>query len=464
MNLLDRLWRIIPVLLIGILVGCEESNEIGDVLTLGENNIEVLYKEISLPAKNVYIDSIRTDNDGRILVGNYNDPDFGHTVATAYSQFGFFNTSFQPRKDSNHEFVIDSAFVDLIVSYYHSNDSLQSNSFEFHTLADTLINNVYFLSSFKTPYNSEIVSSTNSFTNVSLNDTLRVKLTNAFSNQLLEHLDESVVSRYLLDDSDNVTDTIYNINPDALKNYFKGLAIVASPSNNSIIGFNLSDNSSNLGIYFKIKGETESQEVSSLIEFTTASTYANYYSLEVDRSSTTLNILNKDESLIDPILTDNSILYLQPGSGVHPIINFKPYLDFVETLDNIIINRADISLSVTDTNSSFKYFNKPTDLRFFLYSGGRNINVTGLLNNSIDNTLILNNNTYFGAQLTHFRPVFNETENSYSGDITLFSQFVESGDIKADSLIVIPTDVSSMNRVIFDGNSVKMKIYYTVPK
>jgi len=464
MNLLDRLWRIIPVLLIGILVGCEESNEIGDVLTLGENNIEVLYKEISLPASNVFIDSIRTDNDGRILVGNYNDPDFGHTVATAYSQFGFFNTSFQPRKDSNHEFIIDSAFVDLIVTYYHSNDSLQSHSFEFHTLADTLINNVYFLSSFKTPYNSEIVSSTNSFTNVSLNDTLRVNLTNAFSNQLLEHLDESVVSRYLFDDSDNVTDTIFNINPDALKNYFKGLAIVASPSNNSIIGFNLSNNTSNLGIYFKIKNETESQEVSSLIEFTTSSTYANYYNLEVDRSTTALNILNKDERLIDPVLTGNSILYLQPGTGMHPIIDFKPYLDFVGTLDNIIINRADISLSVTDTNSSFKYLDKPTDIRFFLYSGGRNINVTGLLNNSIDNTLILNNNTYLGAQPTHFRPVFNETDNGYSGDITLFSQFVESGNIIADSLIVIPTDVSSMNRVIFDGNSVKMKIYYTIPK
>lgn len=464
MNLLDRLWRIIPVLLMGILVGCEESNEIGDVLTLGENNIEVLYKEISLPASNIFIDSIRTDNDGRVLVGNYNDPEFGHSIATAYSQFTLNNTSFQPRKDVSNEFIIDSAFLDLSVSYYHSNDSMQSHSFELHTLSDTLLSNVYYLSDFKTPINTEIISSTNTFVYNSLIDSIRINLENTFSTQLLKHLDESIVTRYSLDESDNVTDTVYNINQDALKDYFKGIALVASPSNNSLIGFNFSNNTSRLEIHYRIKGETESQEVSSHIEFSTSSAFSNYYSLDMDRSSTALNILDKDERLIDPIQSGNSILYLQPGSGIHPVINFKPYLDFVGTLDNIIINRADISLSITDTNSSFKYFNKPSDLRFFLYSGGRNINVPGLLNNSIDNTLILNNNTYFGAQPTHFRPVFNETENSYSGDITLFSQFVESGDIIADSLIVIPTDVSSMNRVIFDGNSVKMKIYYTVPK
>ena len=465
MNLLDRLWRLIPVLVIGVLVGCEEANEIGEVLNPGENKIKVLYKELDLTGSNVFIDSLRTDIDKRVLVGNFNDPIFGHTIATGYSEFNFSSSSFEPRENSSNEFIIDSAFVNLVVSYYHSSDSAQSHSFELHTLTDTLLENVYYLSDFQTPYNSEIVSKENS--NVFSNelDTIRINLTELFSKQLLEHVDESIITRYTLDSLDGVIDTTFNFSIDqiALKDYFKGFAIVAGSSNNSTFGFELANLNSTLDIYFKIEKETEDQSSNSFI--TLASTSGTkYYNLSTNRLSSSLTIIDKENTLIDSVSTSDDKLYLQPGTSIFPKISLASYLSFIDSLDNIIINRVDIELSLSNNNETFKYLAKPTDIRYFLYSGGRNINVTGLLNNSIDNTLIHSNLAYLNLQPNPLSSFYNETENYYSGDITLFSQLIESGDIQTESLLIIPSDVNSMNHVIFNGATVKMKIFYTLSK
>lgn len=468
MNLLDRLWRIIPVLVMGFLFACEEPNEIGDVLNPGENKIDVLYKELTLPARTVFIDSVRTDNSSRLLVGKFIDPVFGETTATSYARFGITNFPLIIRNKAENNFIIDSAFVQLSTSYFHSDDSLQGHDLRLHTIGDTLFNNVFYLSDFTTPHNNDNIGSINSHVYDSSEDSIRIPLNDSFVVDFLEFIEETADSRILFTESITVDqdtilvpfDTLYNINAAKVNDFFKGIAIEAGANNSALFGFNLDDPLSRIGIYYRYQNQTDTLA----LEISSPQNNISFYSLETNRSGTPLTIIDKSESLVDSIPSINSELYLQSGTGIHPRFDLQPYKDFLTSIENVVINRADIELSFTDSNSDFKYLEQPQDLRFFFYSGGRNINVTGFLANSITSSLIMTNASYLTLSPDPLRAIFNETENVYSADATIFSQFIESGDINTDEIIVIPSDVSNMSRAIFDANSVKMKIFYTIPK
>ena len=75
MNLLDRIKSGLIVLLILIFFACE-TDDTG--LSVNIDNItDVSYAEFELKTTNLFVDSLRTDNDSSILVGSYNDVLFG---------------------------------------------------------------------------------------------------------------------------------------------------------------------------------------------------------------------------------------------------------------------------------------------------------------------------------------------------------------------------------------------------
>ncbi|MGB3465155.1 MAG: hypothetical protein WBA74_07795, partial [Cyclobacteriaceae bacterium] len=50
---------------------CEEENELGSNINPTQDKLQVEFKEFTLPARNVIIDSVRTDADPYILTGTY---------------------------------------------------------------------------------------------------------------------------------------------------------------------------------------------------------------------------------------------------------------------------------------------------------------------------------------------------------------------------------------------------------
>jgi len=447
MNLLDRLWKITPIIVIGILYGCEDPNDLGELLNSGDSKIEVLYKEILLEANNVFIDSVRTDNSTSLFVGKYNDPKFGETTSITYTQLDTRNAVFNGRDSPLNDYIIDSAFLQLTINYYHSDDSTQTHGFKLYTLADTLFNNVFYLSNNSTPRNDEVVGEVNDYVYDSEKNQIQINLTSEFVLQVLGQLE-------------NNASTVINSNRFQLE--LKGLAIESLTSNSGMFGFDSFSENSKLGIYYRVNNETEEDTVSTKFEFFLSNSSA-YNKISSNRAGTTLNINTTDEKVIKTIDTGDDNLYLQPMTGIHPRIDLQPYLDFLNSVDNLILNRVDIELSITDDNSSFKYLERPEDLRYFFYDDGRNINVNGLLTNAFVNTLIMTNTSYLSRATEPLRAVIN-ADDVYSADATLFSQFIASGNIDTRQLILIPSNITSMNRVVFDAKAVKMKIFYTVPK
>src|SRR5690606_38361398 len=67
------------------LIACEDPSEIGLSLS-PEDKVGVYFKDLPVQSSMVYIDSLNTSNSGLLLSGNYNDPVFGRTEATAFTQ------------------------------------------------------------------------------------------------------------------------------------------------------------------------------------------------------------------------------------------------------------------------------------------------------------------------------------------------------------------------------------------
>lgn len=446
---MDKLCKIVLIIVIGFLFACGNPNDLSSIINPVDNKIDVLYKELILPASNVFIDSVRTDNGSNILIGKYNDPLFGETTAIAYTQLDSRNAVFNGRNNVANDYIIDSAYLQLAINYYHSDDSTQTHAFKIYTLADTLFNNVFYLNSNSTPRNNVVIGQIDDYVYSSLKNQIKINLTNEFVLQLLTILENNRTSV---------------INFSIIRNKFKGVAIEPTEGNSGILGINLLSASSKLAIYYKVRNETDQNMVSTKFEFFLGVNSSSYSNVISNRTNTNLNINNTDNQIIKSITTTDANLYLQSLTGIHPIISLQPYKDFLNSIDNLIINRADIEFNITADNSNFKYLQKPLDLRYFFYNGGRNINVTGLITNSIINTLIMTNIAYLSSIANQLRVGMDINKTSYTADVTIFSQFIASGNINVQQLIIIPSDIPSMNRVIFDGSSVKMKIFYTVPK
>ncbi|MEQ9007333.1 MAG: hypothetical protein RLP12_05580, partial [Ekhidna sp.] len=76
------------IMLIPVFFGCETQGDFGIKYPL-EIDANVKYVEFTLPATNIYLDSLRTDGENRILVGNYSDLLTGSVSAEGYFNFTY---------------------------------------------------------------------------------------------------------------------------------------------------------------------------------------------------------------------------------------------------------------------------------------------------------------------------------------------------------------------------------------
>ena len=92
MNLLAKKLRLKNILKPGLMLfipvffGCDTQEDLGMQYDLG-SDANVKFIEFTLPASNIYIDSLRTDGENRVLVGSYSDPLTGSITAEGYFQY-----------------------------------------------------------------------------------------------------------------------------------------------------------------------------------------------------------------------------------------------------------------------------------------------------------------------------------------------------------------------------------------
>ncbi len=472
MNLLDRIKSISTILkpgfilMIPVFFGCETSDDIGIQYDLA-SDANVKFVELNISSSNIYVDSLRTDGENAILVGNYNDEIGGEISAEGYFALSYLGGPL-PRAQEflENDTLPDGSIVKVLVtpedtleldsiritfeassSIANSENALQD--FQVFQLQDSLISSAIYLSSLRANTSNSIGSYSMEI-NTRQDTIFRLSATSEFSNSFFELLSE--IAR-------DSTRTIRS-------EVFQSFGLVPSSGSNSISNLDLVSDTSRLLIYSSPidSGMRDSTYVTSF-RFNSK----NYSYL--DRSKTNFSALADGSEVTLP----EGIAMLDPLYGISPRISIAELINFIEENDRIIINNASLSFEISEQ------FSRDTLENFYsFFYKNNNFNAPGLINDPFSN-LIMSDDSFLTGQVSPSISFINDEESALLVDATLFFQTLyndyiaqsETSDVLIREVIDNQTQISlidfillslrnvTIERSTFNGDGVRLRIYYT---
>ena len=182
------------MILISVFFGCETNENLGIKYKL-ESNANVKFQEFTLPATNIYIDSLRTDGEGLILVGNYTDQLTGTVSAEGYFQF-FYEKGPMPREKttSQNPSPVDTIELDSLVILFETSAiipqrGISCQEFSLYELQDTLKSSAIYLSGLQQTPATQIASYSSPI-NVALDTLYRLKLEGNYAQSFFNQLSD----------------------------------------------------------------------------------------------------------------------------------------------------------------------------------------------------------------------------------------------------------------------------------
>ena len=341
------------------------------------------------------------------------------------------------------EYEIDSVIFQLRYNYFHSTNFTQSQSIKVQQINDTLFNSVFYFAKFPSMVdeNSKVYGEQSFQVNPEVDTVLKINL-DVFGEETLKFFKESSVG---------------SISGDSIINQLRGIALIPGSGNSAILGFDPTHADSKLSVHYKIKQIENVQKDSTILDSLSVNFVFNnavrFNKISTDRSSAELSEANVSFESFD---LDNGKVYLQAATGIYPKIDLAPLKKFLADQSEIIINRCDIEIPNTFDISENDFINPVENSRFFFIKDGGNIS------NSTAR-VVLSNNGYLSNSSVPAYAIPNEDESSYETEITLFTQLINSDAIDVEKLLMVPSDITSLNQSIFEKSGVKLKVYYTVP-
>jgi len=415
------------------------------------------------------MDSLRTENLGlsgqtnRLLVGTYSDPDFGTVRAESYAQIASSNVTTVIQDGS----IFDSLVLQLNYDFYNYGSIGETvQEFSVHEITEELDNNSSYFSTSNVAYDPVPLGSQTSainaeFFNQEFEDTdkdsvisVRIKLDHRYGQSLFAAVDP---------EDENYTNFLL------FKKVFKGLAIIPGMSD-KIVGLATTNTNTVLTMYYHF-GDTPLTLTFSI------SFGINFSKISADRSATELSGLNQYFTDFSPATNR----YIQSGTSVVTKLDLSNYYDYIDTLSNIIINSAELSidnvnpiplgnfsnpssiaLGMLTEDNRFKVLKTMQDTVDYISFGGYVV-VGAIVNANLPFSLFAANDQ--GSLLTL---PYSKTTNAYSGAYpTLFFQnLFEQKEKRYPYWTLLPVNQAfskSVNRVIFPKDNIKLKIYYTLP-
>lgn len=197
--------------------------------------------------------------------------------------------------------------------------------------------------------------------------------------------------------------------------------------------------------------------------------------ITADRSGTSLGILPPAGIEVEA----DGNRYYQSGNPVTTKVDFGKFLEFADTIPNLIFNSVQLSIEVDDADQ----FPPPNTLRLrYLNSANEFLNFYSNIDAESNLPLYPASMTYdeegwfiIGQRLNALTvgPLFDINYNAetkqYTGDFTDYFQTLY--DIKDPEFRYTdfaftassPLIGLSVNRTIFNKNNIKLKVFYTVP-
>ena len=174
--------------------------------------------------------------------------------------------------------------------------------------------------------------------------------------------------------------------------------------------------------------------------------------------------------MIDP---DPEHVYLNPVSGIYPLVDLREIYDFFENQVgddsnlNIISSQIIMPMDGSDT-SAFQQVND--NLRYLFADENGNFDGGQVLLNPIRN-VVLTDESYLGRTNANVVSLGLIDDDSFSviSDITLFTQLMTEGRLNSDvdgpfpsHLVMVPIRASSFDQTTFIKEGIKVRVYYSV--
>lgn len=495
MNLRDRRagqWLIAVALF--FFFACEEESTL-----LGyraDSRFKVNFIEIPIESSVYLTDSLVTTNVGfnnRTLVGSYVDDLFGTVTTTAYSQF---LPTF--RVDTLTQYEYDSVTLHLFFDYYmYGSGVTQDQRLSVFYLADTMalpeLGATYLNRTTEpladklgeksftidTAKFSEILRRAND--NNANNDTLRAYLKIPLSQSFGQSLFESALAWDIEKDTTYYFDSLFVM-------AFNGLAI-KSESMDNVLGFNPSfritvhltrtANSKRDSMVYGVRPYVKVVEDENTGEKVSRSyNLSSFNGISAIRSGDLAGLTDNYYEELPPSFSDNR--YVQNGTGVMTKLDLSNFLAFADTIPAMIINSAEFILDEIPEQPEFM---KPINgiglrplystLRIRSDAGTENISAISEYRGTVTSASPIGYVTAERSSSALAMSLKEADDDSlyFSGHVTLFMQELfrnyKNGGPVFSSMVLFPTSPSigrSVDRMYFNKNALKLRIYYTRPK
>jgi hypothetical protein len=424
------------VLASALLTSCKKDNSVG--LDFIDDQLGVLYDDSkTITTHTVPDDSLSTSLRSSTLLGTLDDPYFGKTTASVYSQFLL--SSVSPIFPSGS--VCDSVVISLVYKGFYG--TLEPQRFMVHQLTSDLYKDTVYYSIDSALYNpaplGDQVITPNPFDSLfisgdSVAPQLRIRLSNSFGNSILNA---------------SANDLATN---DNFKQFFKGLHITSvstgrnGRSSGNILYFNWAHPQTKITLYYRNSFGTHGNQG------------ASSYSLIINSGAVSFNNFSHDYSsnpeIVSQLSTNDTIqslrTYIQSLSGLKTKIYF-PNLQSLTANGPIAVNKAELIIKA-DPSTIDNDLQPPTRLALVYLDS---------LGNQLLLTDFVEGDAYFGG-------TWDAVKKEYRFNLARHVQRLLTGDIKDYGLVLLATGSAvNGNRVVIGGgssmsqNKMKLKITYT---
>lgn len=440
------------IALSALFLSCENDDLLSLDFDPQDENINLSFTELTLPFQLVQRDSVRTSYSSSMPVGKYVNSDFGKVEAISYMALGI-----SARSDADTDDELDSLVLTFTRNYFYgSDDEGLEQTVNIHQLSEPVIDSLTYYTSSSLAYEPNALGSLRYSVDPGTNDTLRVRLSEAMGNELLDKLKN--------DDPELDSSRLFI-------EYFKGLALVAPEEKGFITGF--SSNSLRMHLYFSSPADTVSKVfsfgVAAIARSANSVVPLNFYQINYDRSGTALADIDQPREVGSA--TDNRF-YLQASSGIVPRIDFQPLVNFVDDNPNrVLLNRVIMHIGLTEPEETM-----PAPPALFGYQLQDDGVSRAIEFSRVENALILSglyndeNYRYDDIERKPFvigpSPIQYDTTNiNYSVKVTSFAQNLIDGFVDNPAVLIQPNDINTgFSQLVTDADSIKLRVYYTTLK
>ena len=434
-----------------IFVSCEEPGRIGIDVDPDNLTFSTSYAKFNLEAKVVQTDSVLSGNGQRLLVGRFQDPQFGEVEAKSYTQLWLSNSP-----NFAEESVYDSLVLILPFDYVNGAEMQDINDIKvFRVKEDLSIFDLYVSTTELEVYDEPIGETSFRYSTELVDGAEVIKLDTLFRMRLSDDLGQEIFDK-AKDENDSTLESITN-----WVAWFKGISLEAGDRYTTVTGFNQNSSAANMVLYYHIF-DTDGNEVVVNYPFTIENS-VHFNNIKYDRTGTPLEgvtELNKEYSA-----TDN-FLYIQSGTGLVTKIDFSPFIDYADSVGPMLVNLGRLTLGKVEPYSA--YLVPPATLLYY-YTDSTNLWLRdpNFFPRTVqqDNPTIDATGVQFALNVEFKTNEEDEQYNdTYSDGVSNTLQAMADGRIIVSKALVYPTppeNATSVNQVRIDPQNITLEVYFT---